>query len=73
MDNDRLSWRGLQIVAAGAAYGAWLLTQHLLEATRGSVHGFTDHTHALLGGINASLTSFLPCRRSRSTSRQSAW
>ena len=53
----RLWLRGAQTVAVGAAYGAWLLTQHLLETTRGPVNGFTDHTHELLAGINLYLNA----------------
>lgn len=51
------SIRGLQALAVGGAYAAWLITQHLLETTRGVVTGFTDHTHSLLAGVNAYLNA----------------
>ena len=57
MTRHRLALRSVQIVAVGAAYAAWLVTQHLLEKTRGTVHGFTDHTHELLAGINVFLNA----------------
>ena len=57
MNRGQWSLRGRQAVAVGAAYAAWLLTQHLLETTRGSVHGFTDHTHELLAGMNVFLNA----------------
>jgi hypothetical protein len=57
------------------AYGAWLVSQHLLETTREPVAGFVDHTHEWLAGINLFLnahcrspTSSSLCRRSRWTS-----
>jgi hypothetical protein len=53
MNRHHLLLRGFQTVAVGAAYGAWLLTQHLLEKRRGSVVGFTDHSHQLISGLNA--------------------
>jgi hypothetical protein len=51
------SVRALQAAAVAAAYGAWLLSQHLLEKSRGVVTGFTDHTHDLLAGANAYLNA----------------
>ncbi len=59
MSAARHTWsvRGLQGLAVGGAYAAWLITQHLLEKTRGVVTGFTDHTHALLAGSNAYLNA----------------
>lgn len=51
------SVRGLQALAVGGAYAAWLVTQHVLEKTRGVVTGFTDHTHQLLAGVNAYLNA----------------
>lgn len=44
--------RSLQVAAVAAAYAAWLITQHLLERSRGTVTAFTDHTHELLAGLN---------------------
>jgi hypothetical protein len=49
------SVRALQAAAVAAAYGAWLLSQHVLEKSRGVVTGFTDHSHQLLAGANAYL------------------
>ncbi len=59
MSVARQGWsvRGLQGLAVGGVYAAWLITQHLLEKTRGVVTGFTDHTHALLAGANAYLNA----------------
>jgi hypothetical protein len=57
MIRRQLSLRSFQAVAVGAAYVAWLSSQHLLETTRGLVHGFTDHTHELLSGINLYLNA----------------
>jgi hypothetical protein len=51
------SVRALQAAAVAAAYGAWLLSQHLLEKNRGVVTGFTDHSHQLLAGANAYLNA----------------
>jgi hypothetical protein len=51
------SVRALQGAAVAAAYGAWLLSQHLLEKSRGVVTGFTDHSHELLAGANAYLNA----------------
>ena len=51
------SLRSVQAVAVGAAYAVWLFSQHLLEKTRGLVHGFTDNTHQLLSGINIFLNA----------------
>lgn len=51
------SIRGLQTLAVLGLYAAWLLSQHLLETTRGVVTGFTDHTHQLLAGANAYLNA----------------
>ena len=51
------SVRALQTAAVAAAYGAWLLSQHLLEKSRGAVTGFTDHSHELLAGANAYLNA----------------
>lgn len=49
--------RSLQIAAVGGAYAAWLVSQHLLESSRGVVSGFTDHTHELLAGANTYLNA----------------
>lgn len=49
--------RGLQATAVVGAYGAWLISQHLLENSRGVVTGFTDHTHQLFAGVNAYLNA----------------
>lgn len=57
MSRHRLSLRSFQAVAVAAAYAAWLLSQHLLETTRGVVDGFTDHTHELLSDINIYLNA----------------
>jgi hypothetical protein len=59
MSVTRQAWsvRGLQGLAVGGVYAAWLITQHLLEKTRGEVTGFTDHTHALLAAGNAYLNA----------------
>jgi hypothetical protein len=57
MNRHPVSQRSLQVMAVGSAYALWLLTQHLLESTRGSVYGFTDHTHQLLAGINGFLNT----------------
>jgi len=53
----RWSFRALQAAAVAAAYGAWLLSQHLLETSRGAITGFTDHSHELLAGANAYLNA----------------
>ncbi|HUR36067.1 MAG TPA: phosphatase PAP2-related protein [Vicinamibacterales bacterium] len=57
MSITRRLWsvRALQTAAVAAAYGAWLLSQQLLETSRGVVTGFTDHSHELLAGANAYL------------------
>jgi hypothetical protein len=57
MNRSRWFLRGGQTLAVGGAYGAWLLSQHLLEKTRGTVEGFTDHTHTLLAGVNVWLNA----------------
>jgi hypothetical protein len=57
MNPQRFSLRTFQVIAVGAAYAAWLVSQHLLEKSRGAVDGFTDHTHQLLAGINAFLNA----------------
>jgi len=49
--------RSLQVLAVASAYAMWRLTQYLLEASRGSVTGFTDHSHALFAGANAYLNA----------------
>jgi hypothetical protein len=49
--------RTMQVLAAGSAYAMWRLTQYLLEASRGSITGFTDHSHELLAGANAYLNA----------------
>jgi PAP2 superfamily C-terminal len=51
------SVRALQAAAVAAAYGAWLVSQYLLEKSRGAVTGFTDHSHELLAGANAYLNA----------------
>lgn len=57
MNAIRHPWsvRALQSAAVGAAYAAWLLSQQLLEKSRGVVTGFTDHSHEILAGANAYL------------------
>jgi hypothetical protein len=57
MSRRPLVVRSLQVLAVGSAYGAWRLTQYLLEASRAPVTGFTDHSHALLAGANAWLNA----------------
>lgn len=49
--------RVIQAAAVCAAYAAWLISQHLLEKSRGPVDGFTDHTHQLLSGVNLFLNT----------------
>jgi hypothetical protein len=49
--------RSVQVLAVGSAYAMWRLTQYLLEASRGSITGFTDHSHELFAGINAYLNA----------------
>ncbi|HEY2015604.1 MAG TPA: phosphatase PAP2-related protein [Bryobacteraceae bacterium] len=46
-----------QAAAVIAVYAAWLLTQALLERTRGLVPTFIDHTHLALAGVNAFLNA----------------
>jgi PAP2 superfamily C-terminal len=55
MNRQTLFPRVSQAAAVVAAYAVWLSSQHLLERTRGTVTGFTDHTHQLLSGVNAFL------------------
>ena len=47
--------RGAQAVGVVAVYAAWLLTQALLEESRGFVPAVIDHTHQALAGVNAFL------------------
>jgi hypothetical protein len=62
MSNARQRWsvRGLQVLAVAGAYAAWLISQHLLEKSRGVVTGFTDHSHELLAGVNSYLNAHPP-------------
>ena len=49
--------RCAQAAAVVGVYAAWLLTQALLERSRGFVPVFIDHTHQALAGMNAFLNA----------------
>ena len=55
MPGRQYSLRTFQVLAVGGAYGAWLLSQHLLEKSRDPVFGFVDHTHQWLAAVNGYL------------------
>jgi hypothetical protein len=57
MTRRQASMRSAQALAVGAAYGAWLLSQHLLETSRAPVTGFVDHTHEWLAAFNVYLNA----------------
>lgn len=57
INRQKVFVRCAQATAVAAAYAAWLLTQALLEKSRGVVPAFIDHTHQALAGVNAYLNA----------------
>jgi hypothetical protein len=52
-----MSLRSVQAFAVVGVYFLWLSSQYLLERSRVVVHGFTDHSHQALAGVNLFLNA----------------